>query len=187
VSALGVPNALTLARMAAALPVAALIGSPHPAAPAWALATFALAMASDVVDGALARRWGRVTPLGAFLDPLADKVLVLSTLIALSARGLVPAGVVAVLLAREAAVTGLRAAAAGKGASLGASAYGKAKTVLQALACGGLLLALAAPSQALAALAYALLWGAVGFTILTGAGYLLAAPRAGGTLRTRAP
>jgi len=187
VSTLGLPNALTLARMAAALPVAALIGSPDTAAPAWALAIFALAMASDVIDGALARRCGRATPLGAFLDPLADKVLVLSTLVALAARGLAPAGVVAVLLAREAAVTGLRAAAAARGASLGANAYGKAKTVLQALACGGLLLAQAAPSQALAALAYGLLWGAAGLAVLTGAGYLLAAPSSGGTLRTRAP
>src|SRR5439155_1317443 len=101
-----------------------------------ALLVFLAAAATDAVDGPLARRRGGPTALGAALDPLADKVLVVGTLVALALRGIAPAWAVVLILARELVAVELRARSS---QVLGASFDGKVKTVLQVAASAALL------------------------------------------------
>ncbi|MCA1812703.1 MAG: CDP-diacylglycerol--glycerol-3-phosphate 3-phosphatidyltransferase [Halobacteriales archaeon] len=141
------PNALTVARMVAVLPLGALLWlGADPAytfVDAFALALFALTLATDLLDGWLARRMGQVTGLGKMLDPLADKVIIAACLVFLVERRVAPAWAVAAILVREFAVTGLRSIAQGRGEVFGASQLAKAKTALQSVA---ILLFLAPPT-----------------------------------------
>lgn len=95
---------------------------------------FVLASITDFLDGTIARRHGLVTNFGKFLDPIADKVLVLSVFIAFVARGSVHALVPIVILFREFAVTGIRLLAIERGTVIAASKLGKLKTVTQIIA-----------------------------------------------------
>jgi len=165
------PIGLVVARMLAVIPIVLLLQTGDERSATWAFLIFCLAALTDAVDGRLARRLGQVTRLGTFLDPLADKLLVIGTLIPLQAAGLVPAWVVVVVV-RELAVTNLRAVASARGYSVGASVAGKVKTILQTGAAAGLLLLLAAPSLPLAFAAYTLLSAAVALTLLSGIDYL---------------
>jgi CDP-diacylglycerol--glycerol-3-phosphate 3-phosphatidyltransferase len=166
------PLGLVFARMLAVAPIVLLLQARDEQSATWAFLIFCLAALSDAVDGRLARRMGQVTRLGTFLDPLADKLLVIGTLIPLQALGLVPAWILVVIVARELAVTNLRAIASARGYSVGASASGKVKTIFQTCAAAGLLLLLAIPSLPLAYLAYSLLGAAVALTIFSGVDYL---------------
>ena len=166
------PLVLVYLRMLAAAPIVLLLAAPGSSGGAPAFAIFVLAAFTDAVDGRLARHLGQVTRLGTFLDPLADKILIVGTLIGLQAKGLVPAWIVVIIVARELAVTNLRAIAAARGYSVGASPYGKAKTIVQSAATAALLLLLATPSALLADIAYALLAAAVALTVLSGVDYL---------------
>jgi CDP-diacylglycerol--glycerol-3-phosphate 3-phosphatidyltransferase len=94
---------------------------------------FALAFVTDFLDGYFARRYGDVTNLGKFLDPLADKILVSVTMIMLITLDRIPAWVVMLIIAREMAVTGLRGIAVVEGIVIQASALGKYKTLSQAV------------------------------------------------------
>ena len=93
-----------------------------------ALSIFVVASATDFVDGKIARTYHQVTDFGKFLDPLADKLLVLSAMAIFTAWGLFPAWALMVVLTREFAVTGLRLIAAGKGRVIAAGLSGKVKT-----------------------------------------------------------
>jgi CDP-diacylglycerol--glycerol-3-phosphate 3-phosphatidyltransferase len=94
---------------------------------------FLLAAVTDTLDGYLARRRGMVTTLGKFLDPLADKLLIVTALIALiPARG-IPVWMVIIIVGREIAVTGLRSIAAAQGMVIAAGSWGKYKTFLEVL------------------------------------------------------
>jgi CDP-diacylglycerol---glycerol-3-phosphate 3-phosphatidyltransferase len=106
----------------------------------WATALFAVAMATDWFDGKLARRSGRASALGTLLDPIADKLLVLSVLVVLVDEGVFAGWIVAAIVARELLVSGLRLAALERGRVLEARDLGKLKTWAQALAAllGGL-------------------------------------------------
>lgn len=106
----------------------------------WATAVFALAMATDQVDGWLARRRNQTSAFGALLDPIADKVLVMVALVMLVAEGVAPAWMVAAIVAREIAISGLRLAALERRVVMGARDLGKLKTWSQAVAVvvGGL-------------------------------------------------
>lgn len=95
---------------------------------------FLAAGLTDLLDGYLARRYGQVTNLGAFLDPLADKLLAAGALIMIIPLGRAPAWVVFLILAREMAITGLRSIAAEQGIVISASAQGKRKTLAQNIA-----------------------------------------------------
>jgi CDP-diacylglycerol---glycerol-3-phosphate 3-phosphatidyltransferase len=99
-----------------------------------ATAVFCVAMATDWLDGRLARRHGRSSALGSLLDPIADKVLVLGTLVMLVGLDVVPAWMVAAIVVREVAITGLRQAAIERGVVLAARDLGKLKTWAQAVA-----------------------------------------------------
>jgi len=100
-----------------------------------ALFLFVLAISTDGIDGMIARRTDKVTELGKFLDPVADKVLIGGALLVLSILGEIDWWVTAVILLREVAVTVYRAAVAKK-VSLPASVAGKLKTILQGVAIG---------------------------------------------------
>jgi len=101
---------------------------------------FGMAFITDILDGFFARKYGAVTVLGKFLDPLADKILVSVTLIALIPLGRVPSWMVMLIIAREIAVTGLRSVAVTQGIVIQAGVLGKYKTIFQAVAVSGLCL-----------------------------------------------
>lgn len=98
-------------------------------------AIFAVASFTDFLDGNIARKRGLVTNFGKFMDPLADKLLVCSALILLSAEGSLPVWVVLIIIAREFIISGFRTVAADNGVVIAASYWGKAKTVSQMILC----------------------------------------------------
>jgi CDP-diacylglycerol--glycerol-3-phosphate 3-phosphatidyltransferase len=103
-------------------------------------AIFAVASLTDWLDGYLARRRQQVTPLGQVMDPLADKLLISAALISLVQMDLAPAWMVAIIIGREFAVTGLRSVAYSRGVAIPASPLGKVKMVAQVIAILGLIL-----------------------------------------------
>jgi CDP-diacylglycerol--glycerol-3-phosphate 3-phosphatidyltransferase len=128
------PDQLTVARVAAVPIVVVLFAWDFPDHAYWATAVFVVAMATDQIDGWLARRRGTSTPLGKLLDPVADKVLVLAALVMLVGEGVAPGWMVALIVVREILISGLRLAAVERGVVLGARDLGRAKTWAQALA-----------------------------------------------------
>lgn len=137
---LNLPNILTLARIAAIPLLVFLLLFDSREAGFWAAAVFGLAAITDWLDGWLARKWEVVTVLGKFLDPLADKLIVMAALIMLIPLNRVPAWAVFLILAREMVVTGLRSIASSEGIVIAASDLGKYKTIFQMTAIPGLLL-----------------------------------------------
>lgn len=134
---LNLPNIISLGRIAVAPLLIWLLTDPGPATGAAAGAIFVVASLSDWLDGHLARTRGLTTRLGKFLDPLADKVLVISPLVMLAAMSegpRVPAWMVATLTGRELAVTGLRTIAMSEGLVLGAESLGKLKMTFEVIA-----------------------------------------------------
>lgn len=99
-----------------------------------AVVLFIVAAATDTVDGRYARSHNMVTDFGKFMDPIADKLLVNSVLVMLTAQGKVPPVVTILFIAREFVISGLRLVAAGKGVILAAGNLGKIKTTLQDIA-----------------------------------------------------
>ena len=128
------PDQLTVARIAAVPIVVILFAWDFPNHAYWATAVFVVAMATDQIDGWLARRRGISSPLGKLLDPMADKVLVLAAFVMLVGAGVAPACMVALIVAREILVSGLRLAAIERGVVLGARELGRWKTWAQAIA-----------------------------------------------------
>ena len=96
-----------------------------------ALDLFVVAAITDFIDGRYARKHKMVTDLGAFLDPLADKMLVNLAFLVLCLEGVVPVWMLAVILVRDFAVDGMRMMLARKGETLAASIWGKSKTMVQ--------------------------------------------------------
>jgi len=140
VKLMNLPNILTLTRIAAAPIVVVLLMFESKEHSFWAAVVFSLAAITDWLDGYLARKWQVVTVLGKFLDPLADKLIVMGGLIMLIPLDRVPAWAVFVILAREMIVTGLRSIASSEGIVIAASELGKYKTIFQMVAIIGLLL-----------------------------------------------
>ena len=106
----------------------------------YALAVYAIACISDAVDGHIARKYNLITDFGKFMDPVADKLLVCSALVCFVEQGLMPAWVALIIIARELIIDGCRLVAASKGIVIAASIWGKAKTVVQMIACFVLIL-----------------------------------------------
>ena len=96
-----------------------------------ALFWFIFAAITDFVDGHIARKYNLVTNFGKFIDPVADKLLVLSALVMLSWHSLLPAWIVVIVLFRELAVDGLRLVAVEQGKVIAAGKLGKIKTTIQ--------------------------------------------------------
>ena len=96
-----------------------------------ALAIFVIARLTDCVDGYVARHYNQVTDFGKFMDPLADKVLVIASMVCFCGTGRFPAWALIIVIAREFAVSGLRLVAVEQGHVIAAGMSGKIKTVLQ--------------------------------------------------------
>ena len=128
------PDQLTVARALAVPVVIVLFAWDFPDHAYWATIVFVVAMATDQIDGWLARRRNQTSALGSLLDPIADKVLVLATLVMLIEEGVAPAWMVAAIVARELMVSGLRLAAMQRHIVMGARDLGKLKTWAQAVA-----------------------------------------------------
>jgi CDP-diacylglycerol---glycerol-3-phosphate 3-phosphatidyltransferase len=137
------PNVLTLCRIATVPLIVYLLQFTGALASAAAAAVFFAATITDFLDGYIARSYGSGTNLGKFLDPLADKLIVMAALVMLAGmprHPRVPAWIVVVLVARELVVTGLRAIAAAEGKIIAADELGKYKMALQCIAVEGLLI-----------------------------------------------
>jgi len=135
------PNALSLGRLVATLPLVILVLINQPAAYLIATALFVLASITDTFDGRLARRYHLVSSLGVFLDLTADKVYVSALLVALVQIGQVPAWIPIIIITREFIVQGMRSLAAAQGVVIAAGRWGKQKTLITLIAIGGILLA----------------------------------------------
>jgi CDP-diacylglycerol--glycerol-3-phosphate 3-phosphatidyltransferase len=127
---------LTVARAASVPLVVALFAWPFDGHNYWATGVFVVAMATDWFDGRIARKSGHTSSLGSLLDPVADKLLVLATLVVLIDQGVFPAWMVAAIVARELLIGGLRQAALERGVVISARDLGKLKTWAQAIAAG---------------------------------------------------
>ncbi|CDF57966.1 CDP-diacylglycerol--glycerol-3-phosphate 3-phosphatidyltransferase [Thermobrachium celere] len=99
-----------------------------------ATSIFIIAALTDTLDGYIARSRNQITKFGKFLDPLADKLIVTAALVALVELKKIPSWLVIIILAREFAITGLRAVAASEGNVIAASNWGKLKTITQIIA-----------------------------------------------------
>lgn len=167
---MNLPNALTLSRLLAIPALMVLLVVRFPGHDQLAAAVFVAASLTDTLDGNLARRRGQVTELGKFLDPLADKLFILSVLIVLVQEQELAAWVVVVIFGRELLITVLRSLSANQGAVIAATPFGKTKTVLQVAAV--LLLILQRPYGALWLPAQVTVGLAVLFTVASGLDYL---------------
>jgi CDP-diacylglycerol--glycerol-3-phosphate 3-phosphatidyltransferase len=166
---------LTVARAVAVPIVVALFAISFHGHDYWATAVFCVAMATDWFDGRIARASGRTSSFGSLLDPVADKLLVLATLVVLLDQHVFRAWMVAAIVARELLVSGLRLAALERGVVIAARDLAKLKTWSQAVAAaiGGLAAAGAwSHDVALWALAVAL-----ALTWISGLDYARSAPR----------
>lgn len=137
---MNLPNKLTILRILLAFVFILFLFIHGLGAKVTALAIFLLASATDALDGYLAKKYGQITDFGRLMDPIADKILILSAFLAFVELGLVPAWMVIIIIFREVAITGLRLLALGKGRVIAADAGGKHKTVSQMLAITAILL-----------------------------------------------
>lgn len=131
---MSLPDQLTVARALSVPLVVLLYEWNFPNHDYWATGLFIVAMSTDWFDGQIARRRGHSSSLGTLLDPVADKLLVLSVLVTLIDQGVFPAWMVVAIVAREFLVTGLRLAALERGIVIAARDLGKLKTWSQAVA-----------------------------------------------------
>lgn len=166
---LNLPNVLTLVRMLMVPVVVGGLLAETTSGSVIAAAVFAVAVASDVLDGWLARSRQAVTTFGKVMDPVADKLLVVAAMLALVSLDRLAVWIAMVIIVREFAVTGLRVAVGSQGYVIPASPYGKAKTTLQVVAIFALI---AAPDPG-AMWIDALLGLAVAVTLVSGVDYFL--------------
>src|SRR5512136_1706124 len=138
---MNLPNTLTLVRIFLVPIVVAMLLVVE--IRTWALlgaSLFLAAALTDLLDGYIARRRKQVTTLGRLLDPIADKLLISSALIALVQLNIAPSWMVVIIIGREFAVSGLRSIAAHEGFSIDVSTLGKGKMVTQVAAVVGIIL-----------------------------------------------
>jgi CDP-diacylglycerol---glycerol-3-phosphate 3-phosphatidyltransferase len=166
-----IPNILSLFRILTIPFVVAFLFSPDPVSSFFAALLFSIASITDLLDGYIARQQKSETSIGKLLDPMADKLLIISSLIMLVSLNRVPAWVVVIIVAREIAVTGLRGIASKGGLIIAASRWGKAKTFVQTFALIGLMLHFEYLGIDFHSLGMAILWVALVFTIWSGIDY----------------
>ncbi len=166
------PNSLTVARIVAIPVVVVLMLFPGPKMCHLAMWVFVIACITDAVDGFLARRMGLTSTLGAFLDPLADKLLVTAAMVMLIPLDRIPAWMVVVLLSREITITALRGIAANEGIVIAAGKLGKYKTAFQDTALGFLIYHHEWNGVDPHSVGIVLMWFALGYSLISGWGYL---------------
>lgn len=137
---MNLPNKLSLARVLCIPAIVTLLHFPSPACRISAAVLFILGCVTDFLDGRIARKHNLVTDFGKFIDPVADKLLVLTTLIMLIQLQLMPAWIVIIILCRELAVDGLRMVAVTKGQVIAAGPLGKWKTACQMVLISAMLI-----------------------------------------------
>ena len=168
---LTLPNGLTIIRILAIPIILFLLFYPEWICRLITTLFFLLVAVTDTLDGYLARRRKMVTTLGKFLDPLADKLLIVAALIALiPARG-IPAWMVIVIIGREISVTGLRGIAVSQGVVISATRLGKYKTVLEVASISFLILNGDYFSIDWYQVGMGLLWAAMALAVISGVDY----------------
>ncbi len=165
------PNQLTLARILAVPLLVGLIFWRGPIINVFTVVIFLLACLTDYWDGNLARVRQEVTPMGKLLDPIADKILISASLVMLVSEGIANPVPTIVILLREFAVSGLRQVAAIEGVAIAAVRGAKAKTIMQMLATGFMLMNNDPFGLPLTAIGRSLLWISAVWTVWTGYTY----------------
>jgi len=132
--AFNLPNFFTMLRVAVIPLVLWLVYDGRPEMNYWAAWIYAGAAATDALDGWLARRRGIISVFGQLLDPLADKLLIMSLLVVMTDMGRVPAWATIIIVGRELSITALRTIAVAEGVVIAASQGGKEKAALQMVA-----------------------------------------------------
>lgn len=175
---MNLPNKLTLLRVIL-VPffVFFMLTDIVPFSPVIALLIFIAASVTDALDGHIARSRNLVTTFGKFLDPLADKVLVISALICLNSIGVIGAVPVIIIVAREFMVSGLRLVTANEGVVVAAGIWGKLKTAFTMVAEVAIMLGLCFGFEGQAAdianiIYQVLIWIATVLTVISGGVYL---------------
>jgi CDP-diacylglycerol--glycerol-3-phosphate 3-phosphatidyltransferase len=179
--ALAAPNLVTYFRILTAPALIFLLGYTGPQAAIAAAGVFFVATVSDFFDGYLARSLDAVTTLGKFLDPMADKLVVTTALIMLTAIDRtphVPAWAVVVMVSREVMVTGIRAVAAAEGLVIAAEELGKYKMALQSIAIHALLIHYTYFHVDFFAAGMFILWIALAVSLVSGGEYYARVMRA---------
>lgn len=171
-----IPNMLSLSRIFAVPVFIVLLLDPSPIRALAAGIVFSLASITDWLDGYLARKWGQVTRAGKLLDPIADKILIMSALVILVElrSDVVHAWMAIVLIGREFAVTGLRAIASSEGVVIPAETAGKWKVGAQITAVLSLLLDYYMTREWMRDLGSVALWAAMILAIYSAIGYFKA-------------
>lgn len=169
---MNLPNKLTLLRVFM-IPIFLLVLflAPEPVNRYVAVIIFIVASLTDMLDGKIARKYNLVSNFGKFMDPLADKLLVMSALVSMVALEDLAAWVVIIILAREFAITGFRTLAMEANIVMAASWWGKVKTTTQMIMIPVVLLQL--PFSCMPVVENILVALAVFFTIFSGADYIL--------------
>ena len=142
-----VPNMITMGRIAL-IPVVALLLALIPGSDLetdfnlsfWAMIFFSIAGFSDLADGYYARKYGQVSVMGKFFDPMADKLIHMTALVFLIPLGRIEVWLVVVLLSRELFINGLRSMAIGEGVVIEAATWGKRKTAWLNVGIGALIM-----------------------------------------------
>lgn len=171
---MNLPNKLTILRMILIPFFLICLYIPHPAARIAALVIFCTASVTDALDGHIARKYGLVTNFGKFMDPLADKLLVCSAMIALSSvksAVMLPSWVVIIVIAREFMITGFRTLAAEQNIVIAAGIWGKLKTIFQMIMVIVLLINI--DNILFRYASYALIIISTALTIISAADYLI--------------
>lgn len=168
---LSLPNGISITRILAIPLILVLLRNPEPTYQILTATLFLLAAVTDTLDGYMARRRSMVTTLGKFLDPLADKLLIVTALIGLITTRGVPVWMVIVIVGREIAVTGLRGIAASQGIVIAAGRLGKYKTFFEVSSITFFILNGDYFSLRLYYFGMALLWVAMVLAVLSGVDY----------------
>ncbi len=174
-----IPNIITFLRIGAIPVVMVFLFFPDRGGSFCAALFFSIASLTDLLDGYIARQQKSETAIGKLLDPLADKLLVNTSLIMLIPLGRIPAWMVVIIVAREIAVTGLRGIASLEGVAIAADAWGKRKTFIQTFALIGLMLHYEYFGINFHALGMLLIWVALVITVGSGLNYFYKYYRAG--------
>ena len=171
---MNLPNKLTILRICLIPFFVLCVKLPSTGMQVAAVAIYVVACATDALDGHIARSRGLVTNFGKFMDPIADKLLVMSAMIVLTAQGRMPDWVCILMLAREFLVSGFRLVAVENGVVIAAGPLGKLKTVFQMVSTIALMLfvPVEGPGGALSVVAVVLMYIALALTVVSGADYI---------------
>lgn len=168
-----IPNILTCIRVGLIPVFMVLTYQKNPMCDLLALVVFVVACITDFVDGRLARKWNQVTNFGKFMDPVADKMLVMAALLIFVEDGTIAAWMAAVILGREFLVSSLRMVAASSGKVIAANYWGKAKTAITMVTLIFLLLRWEPILLGGISLQSVMIWLTVLITAISGATYVI--------------